>query len=130
MSDRERPGCYQCGDEDIEEIQARRKAEIQEYARRDQAEADAALVGVPLTNTYSSDLDLQEIPDDQEVPAVVNEHEVPANSSADLTVDATAQSAEENGSPATAESVTAVEDENDDEEAPKAKRKAPRKATD
>lgn len=123
MSERERPGCYQCDGEDLEEVQARRKAEIRAFAAAQIAEADAALTGVPLTNTFEDVFHTQEIPHEQETPEVVNEHDVHPNSDADLSVDATAMSAEGHGSPATADAVA-------EHEADKPKRKAPRKATD
>lgn len=65
--------CYQCGDEDIDEIRAKRKEQIREWAARTQAEADAhltALVGVPGPGTFDGDLAVG-------VPVVENAEDVP-----------------------------------------------------
>lgn len=91
--------CYQCGDEDLAEVQARRKAEVRAWADSSIAEADKALnslTGVPQFAAPIEDLVVQEIPQDQEVPTqeeaqAALEEEVPAEVEADATAAAVAE---------------------------------------
>jgi len=108
--------CYQCGEDDLDEVQQRRKAEVRAWADEQIAEADRALheaaerslTGVP---QFEGDIgvELQEIPTEQEVPteeeaqAKLNDKNDTSKNDADLSVDATAKGADEQGDPVNVE---------------------------
>lgn len=119
--------CYQCDDDETGEtlanIQARRRAEIRAWADEQIALADAelkaaeaeSLTGVPqFEGPLGSEPD-QEIPQEQEVPseeeaqAALNEKNDTSKNDADLSVDATAMGAEEQGDPVKVEDAKSEE---------------------
>lgn len=108
--------CYQCGEEDLDEVQQRRKTQVRAWADEQIAEADRALheaaerslTGVP---QFEGDIgvELQEIPVEQKVPteeeaqAKLNDKNDTSKNDADLSVDATALGAQESGDPVSVE---------------------------